>query len=876
MDDPWGSPWATADGDKDHSSSRAHSPTKHAELDLDLAPPKPAFLTVANSTGLSTQSPWAEDNSDGFGDWASASPGNSSANNSTVWGAWAGDSGSNASHQLTPTPRDEGHGRGGPIAWPGSAATSPAPGFKPLSRKPSTLSRSSADDPWATEPSFNPSETPGLAELPPLPSTTIAQKAPDKSHDAATGLGLLDVAVVADSLHEEEKHMPSLSPTHAGDTEVTPTIQIVTDEVRRTSTENASPTQPGSIASAAQSTASRRSSRSSVDSHRENDERQDSPITSVDEEAKNRPQVSRKSSSKVQELVDMFDGLAKKPAALEPVLVKRERSQSRARASDAGEEADVGQGPAGGSEEDEDADFGDFEDPLSRRPSKQPSESVSPERSLTPKQPFIEPTPPPHPEKETPSSPLGLQDEHQRPVASSHIDTLVAKFGPIKFNVILSDVDKLYDAQKLKSLPPVSTAERDDVSDRILFDSFTTISERKTWYRISRQGSARKHNAGDDENYRRVAWPSSEVRAETIKIVRRWMEEDSISGRPTLGGSAGKGNAFGWDSTAEPVALEQVFGRRRASAHSRNTSVQSVGSIPSPLMPPPRRGSVKVQSPTQAHAQSPRAQAPVAQFGWSTAPGEKAFPLSPPLASPGAALSRPVPGPSASQLGVASPMVTKPRAVGDSRPKAPMKPLAPAPIITALVPNPPAAADDDDDEWGEMVMSPPDDKPNGAFSLMSPATPSAPPSAGLNNIGDLFASPSPKAPLATSPSTFNSQRNIITSTAGFQPSQSDIKPTTAAPAPSSDPWDFSFFDSSTPSVPLPQPIKTLTPPSLPAAITTLTPSSNSLPTAPKLTVQTPTSKSAQGLATGTDLNMEQANLARDIIDRLPDLSYMMR
>src|SRR5690606_6042190 len=35
-----------------------------------------------------------------------------------------------------------------------------------------------------------------------------------------------------------------------------------------------------------------------------------------------------------------------------------------------------------------------------------------------------------------------------------------------------------------------------------IHDTFTSTAERKAWYRLSRQGTARLHNFGDDENYR--------------------------------------------------------------------------------------------------------------------------------------------------------------------------------------------------------------------------------------------------------------------------------------------------------------------------------------------------------------------------------------
>ncbi|CAI4212611.1 unnamed protein product [Parascedosporium putredinis] len=87
-------------------------------------------------------------------------------------------------------------------------------------------------------------------------------------------------------------------------------------------------------------------------------------------------------------------------------------------------------------------------------------------------------------------------------------------------------------------------AEEPDVRPADLPDhpdlNFSTVSERKAWYHLSRQGSSRLHDFGDDDNYSRVTWRGSAVSEETFVIVRRWMQEG-----PALAGARRDGTG-GW------------------------------------------------------------------------------------------------------------------------------------------------------------------------------------------------------------------------------------------------------------------------------------------------------------------------------------------
>jgi hypothetical protein len=401
------------------------------------------------------------------------------------------------------------------------------------------------------------------------------------------------------------------------------------------------------------------SSTPSNDNTDHEEDRQDSPGTSIDEEPRARRPVARKASGKVQELVIKFDGLAR-AASEERDIVPRGRSKSPLR-----------EGVMEGS--DEAGDFGDFED------------ADEGETPVTLEAPMEEPAP------ELP----GVSEEpaalSPSPVnKATMVPSPIARFGPLDFPVDLSSVSKLFTA-----LPDALGGSDVDgeVSDHVISDSFTEISERKTWYRISRLGSSRRHNAADDESYRRVAWPSSTVHHDTIKIVRRWMEEDSIAGRVALGGGISKTqkNMFGWDSSAEPVALDAVFGKKKTS-HSRASSLQpastaglSLQGIEGPTHPP---------LPGPKRRPSDSAGPVVASFGWgSSSPASAGQPQMAAKQEPSTVTAT---LPASTISTVQNPAVAK-------------APAITKPTITTPAPVPQShdnVDEDEDDEWGEMISSP--------------------------------------------------------------------------------------------------------------------------------------------------------------------------
>lgn len=388
-------------------------------------------------------------------------------------------------------------------------------------------------------------------------------------------------------------------------------------------------------------------------------DRQDSPITSIDEDSKTRLQTTpHKTSGDVQELAAINDDLTK--------------------------ETTVGILPTERREDDTvQAEFGDFEDVEQEDKVLEPNTVPPSGRPSTPRGHAGDPVP----QTSTLKSP-----EAPSPLAkatSAAIEQLLEKFGPIQFDVDPNAVDKLF--------PPVDEAPAENeghigVPDRVITDSFASISERKAWYRMSRHGSKRKHDLGDDENYHRVMWSTSEVHGKTLKIVRRWMEEDSYAGRAILGGSK-RTSAFNWDSTAAPVDLNTIFGRR-SSLHSRTSSIQQRNSTTSSIhsVGPPSAPTTAPRASTGSLSTSEVPSTPVAGFGWSSTITE-----SPEMDS-------------AVSSGKTRYSIEPP----------PKRPVSSTPMVRAKVPSPiqppqplankadtmPEDGEDDDDDWGEMVSSP--------------------------------------------------------------------------------------------------------------------------------------------------------------------------
>lgn len=861
MDDPWGSPWTTGDNDKDQKAPP--SPTKS-----DLEPPPRAFLSVSSSPRIPTivsKSPWADDD-DGFGDWAAPDAG---ASAQSGWGGgWA-----SPSPSLTLPSRDDEFGKASPIAWPGSIAI-------PKSTSGSSI-RQPSPDPWAAEFSAGRPTSDGPSTPRPIAAdiedTIVEEKGNETTSIIITSEWddheVLDSGERKGNAHEDAFVLP-------------PSEEPPAPEEQLAATAGDAASARSSFDSPTRGRALRSSSPSDRDSDQE-DERQDSPITSIDEDSRARQEVARKEASgKVQELVVKFDGLAR-AARQEPPAVSRERSKSSSDRNRGSSTAGVHR------------DLEHNVDELPQRPST-PVEEV-PAARVVGESPIS-----------SRASPRDTQSPRSRASTVESKKQSVAKLEPVFFDTDLGKLDQLF-AKMTEPARIEASGVRGDVSDHIITDSFTEISERKTWYRISRLGSSRMHNAGDDENYRRVGWDSSTVRVDTIKIVRRWMEEDSIAGRANLGGGASKNqrNMFGWDSAAEPVALDAVFGKKKS--HGRTSSLKKFAPIQPPSFPPQSPNSTaerKVSGALNGAAQRPLSlnlPAP-ASFGWSTdSPVTQTNPAIPPplsrspvVAAVGPAPSRPVTQPSVPDFPPPAPApaqeVPKPF---DVTPVATHPPLfsttAPAPLVISAT----IQDDDEDDDWGEMVMSPSEaNHATSGFIDLADAIPAPLPASSGTNLGGSIAPapvsvPAPAPAPAPAPVPVASTNTDAWASVNFsifeKPAESAKRPTLASPALVT-PTTTTSPSATTPFTPavntiasLLSPTSVATPISAASKESMVAASSHFTPTTPlqivspvALPVLTEGTSGPNNTDTGVSPVLQPDEAVLHIIANLPDLSYMLR
>lgn len=851
MDDPWGSPWATSD----HPSRNELLVPPPSPPKALLSPPPRAFVGIASASPA--QSPWVDDGS--FGDWTGTDL-TQNKKSLTDWGVWG-----DASLQQPPSTssRHDGSGRASPLAWPSSAATSP--GLKPLPRsRTSSIFRQSSPDPWAAEfslknrrdtlSSFSLSVHEDTSSKPEIPSEEVAQSS------------YLGIEVRKSRLVKSEDKLEEQRGTDIDEHEPN---QPRVSTIITTSQDPAGPaTKP--VLNEIHEISPRPSSTFSHPSSQEID-RQDSPITSIDEDSKSRLQPSRKASGKVHELVGMYDDLTKATTIEEPPSTETRESPQRTDGTENSPDLDKA------AEEDEDAvDFGEFEDVAPEGKASGPDSAPISAHSARPS------TPRGHagntvPQTSTPKSP-----EVPSPGAkatSVAIVQLVEKFGPIQFDVDPKAVDKLFPAAAADELRNEAD-QQSEVPDRLVADSFTSISERKAWYRISRYGSKRKHDLGDDENYHRTTWSNSEVRGDTLKIVRRWMEEDSYTGRAVLGGTK-RTSVFNWDSTAAPVDLNAVFGRK-SSVHSRASSVQQQQQQPRHST----TSSIHSVGPPSAPATAPRASTSsrhtsevpstpiVAGFGWisssisespevdamaaATTTGKPRHSTDPPPLSPPTLLPTSQP----------TPVSVAPRAKAPS----PIKPPHPqAQLRTSKVDEVPdddddEESEDDDDDWGEMVSSPQvEAHPSSIEQIISdlPKQSQSPPQQSQQQTQrDLPAVSSPTAAAAVDPwgafgdlSAFKEKGEALpvegSSMMGGELKAEDMVSTDEAePSP----------NLAKASMPVP------TPPVLSPVQKTDTSTPGPVPKATLGPIE----------ETGGRQEQEQDEIVRRIVQGLPDLSYMLR
>ncbi|KAF6828521.1 hypothetical protein CMUS01_08550 [Colletotrichum musicola] len=624
MDDPWGSPWATTDSPAPPSSS----PSKTI-----LEPPPPAFLSTPNNlTVPSSQSPWIED--DAFGDWASPDP--AQAGGASPW-TWGNDAA--PIEQLTPS--YEPRRKSSTPKWPRSRSASP--GFRapitPSSISPGHLS----PDPWANHvPSLTKDDPEPIAHLPQIPDVP-----PLRLED-----GPLDL----------ESHSPKQIIEEYNITDEPATLQfsefsesIPEPAPKSLDQTDAAEPEPKPIPQAFEKDDGPSPSSASTTSHEDEElpdtRHADSPITSIEDNPlpKN---LRRKPSSKVQELVEMYDGISRRTIVTpEPPSTRRSASRDP--------EADVTKSSTNDSKDTDSED----DEPAAGHTSSDSAEPVV----------------------EDPADDLAdVSQEWEEERKSTRPD-----HEP--FEVDLTKLDELVPEPALDD-----PRDAGEVSDRIITDSFTDISERKMWYRVSRHESMRKYNVGDDENYVRITWSNSTMRTETMAIVRRWMEEDSMGGRAFRGGLAGKtgGKFFGWDSTTEstPVDLDRVFGRKTKRQASMHRPTHSIGALPSLKTVPMIPGS---KESTPASAQAKDNWEGLATFGWSSGAGD-AKPAQETKQPERTTFKKPLP------LGFSG-FDNTPKSHA-SLPAFTSKPMIPpTPVVDTTNNNKEDVDEDEDDEWGDMV-----------------------------------------------------------------------------------------------------------------------------------------------------------------------------
>ncbi|KAI4860570.1 hypothetical protein F4820DRAFT_106911 [Hypoxylon rubiginosum] len=737
MDDPWGSPWASSE-----PTSKHDPPTPSPPNNLLSPPPKAFFGSTSN---LQSQSLWPDN--DGFGDWAGTEQ-----TDTADWGVWAEPSSQNSQ----PSPRPDESAKRGSIAWPSSAATSP--GLRPIPRsRASSVFRHHSPDPWATEISLHNE----AQDTPTTPSSSNALELAAVDSPREPAETRLPSARKQDAAESSEPGVDDAQSRQDGEITADNGLQIW--ESSPSPKDSREPHDPNiNITPKVEihDTRSRPSSTFSRDSSVVV-ERQDSPITSIDEDPKTRLQaMPRKVSGKVQELVGLYDGLAKTITEESPAPTRLEPSRSRSRGSSRSQTRNAEAG--------EDADFGDFEDAKSEYDRTAADDSASPTFSRRPSTP------------KALSKEISVQSQTREPadcqptpsgISLVTVQQIIEKFGPIRFDVNLESIDKLFPDLAQGPSDNVEEEEADEIPDRVIDDNFTTISERKTWYRMSRFGSMRKHDSGDDDNYHRVEWSTSHLHSDTIKIVRRWMEEDSISGRVTLG--AGKRTSvFNWDSSAAPVDLGKVFPRKESTTHSRTNSIPPKQSL---------EGSTHSASPPVVKSMKspikPPDAPPIPSFGWSSNGMSTTNPISNGKEQSGHAKS-------ASQ---STPTTTK--SEPESTVHAPVQP-PPQPIQTE-------ATLEDEDEWGEMVSSPKaETQPSSALKSQS-----------LNDRNYIASAPVPPADTikpdgkskAVSQSSSSVPKLSVSIPQSSQASKQAVNQSvSSAMAQRVDPWplaDFSIFEN---------------------------------------------------------------------------------
>jgi hypothetical protein len=297
---------------------------------------------------------------------------------------------------------------------------------------------------------------------------------------------------------------------------------------------------------------------------------------------------------------------------------------------------------------------------------------------------------------------------------------------PITFQPDLSLLDELFQVSAAPPMPDVE-ALQDFNSMDVIHDSFATTEERRLWYRISRYGPMRQHNAGDDESFVRINWRESTIRRDTLKIVSRWREEDA-GGAVILGGGGRPASLFGWgQKNAAPMSIAEALASKRAIQALQSPGVNTSGRASPILEIPPTSVCNSVDSIRSSKPAAPSTlSSPSSYFNWSTGTS-----MHKPQAPDNSLsdMSSLAPSETGFLGGIAPPPAPQPGNIS-AYPKPPLQPTAdlelqhsrsaaqdlqdperPAPsVLTTRDIALPVLADqagvEEDDEWGEMVSTP--------------------------------------------------------------------------------------------------------------------------------------------------------------------------
>ncbi|KAI9744204.1 MAG: hypothetical protein M1818_002356 [Claussenomyces sp. TS43310] len=576
----------------------------------------------------------------------------------------------------------------------------------------------------------------------------------------------------------------------------------------------------------------------------------ETPRTSF-EDTPRRPHLLKKESSKVSDLVQLFNGLTEEKS-VEPGMDRAEEIGS------VEQEEDL---PAA-----EDDDFGDFEEGQSSVGTTLTSQDD--ESSLAISKGIID-------------SVFGTKSQDKVAAlddsAAKTVSSTVKAQSPPQFGVDVSLVDQLFeDVSSVASVArEVADLTREDLE-------FSSTEQRKTWYRISRSGTMRKYNTGNDENYVRIKWSNSNIRDETLKVVAGWMEEDHIVGGVVLGSGSRLGSLFGWRehktgpsivSAAAATELLRSRSRRQRSQDGsmdigRSSIVTKEASKAKDETPKPPT-STKTADPESRSITSPT-------FNWSTSKPSSA---AEELQSKTSGLL-PITFSPSSQAPLSPPVLTKqprPPSVSNRRvevvksdiPEQQNTTPLTAPVMSAAVVDPPNSGSikkpvevDDGDDWGEMVSSPavpvfpkiplltPGHRASkSVMSVPSPDMlnrPSGTRHKSSMSISEGLATPGFLESILSSPQVKGRSRNSTVSSAALTPEK--------------DPWanaDFSFFETAVPKPqtisPVPSKLPQMAPPQ-PSAVEESRPRGSQLPSS----------------------ETERDRIVQNIIQNLPDLSYMLR